>query len=268
MIRSRARDPRIDAEWLTAALREQAGEHEADRRRIDARFERLTVQVPARRLVRLTQLRLIGVPLLGILAAVATATVAVGVTLGITARPTHVSGRAAPSSSPSVTVTATGHQPIPRTTASAPRPAGTASAYSQSGPTTAAAPTGPLTATGTIDSHSSQYWTQENLTVTTTRAIRALHVVVTVSGGSSVQSTGWWSTILAPYLTATISRTADGLRYDLTVKPGQTLQPAAYAFGFQFDRPAAGHDFTLDAYTVTATTTDDALQSSANGTFQ
>jgi len=282
MNRSGARDPRTDAAWLTAALREQADEHEADLRRIDARFENLTVQAPARsqarehgrsryrdrdrsaRLVRITKLRLIGVPL-GILAAVATATVAVGVTLGITTQTTHVSGHAAPSSGPSAKTA--GQQPSPQTTASAPRPAGTTSTRSQSSPTAPVTATGPVTATATLDAHSTQYWAQENLTVTTTHAIRALHVVINVSGGSSVQSTGWWSTLLAPDLTTTVSPTADGLRYDLTLKPGQILQPAAYGFGFQFNRPAAGHNFALDTYTITATTTDNAAQAYAAGTF-
>lgn len=280
MNRSGARDPRTDAAWLTAALREQADEHEADLRRIDARFENLIAQAPARsqardhgrsryrdrdrstRLVRLTQLRLIGVPL-GILAAIATATVAVGVTLGVTAQTAHVSAHAAPSNGPSATVA--GHQPIPQLTASAPRPAGTNSTYSESSPTAPATPTGPVTATASIDSHSNPYWTQEDLTVTTTRALRALHVVVNVSGGSSVQSTGWWSTILAPYLTATVTPTADGVTYDLTLKPGQILQPAVYAFGFQFNRPA-NHNFGLDAYIVTATT-DNSAPANAAGSF-
>ena len=277
MNRSGARDPRTDAAWLTAALREQADEHEADLRRIDARFEDLTAPAPTRsqardhgrrgyrdrdrsaRRVGITKLRLIGVPL-GILAAAATATVAVGVTLGITAQTTHVSGHAAPSSGPSVTIA--GPQPIPQTTASAPRQAGTTSTRSQSSPT---AP-GPVTATATVDAHSTQYWAQENLTVTTTHAVRALHVVINVSGGSSVQSTGWWSTILAPNLTTTVSPTADGLRYDLTLKPGQILQPAAYGFGFQFNR-GVGHNFALDTYTITATTTENAAQAYAAGTF-
>lgn len=275
MNRSGARDPRTDAAWLTAALREQADEHEADLRRIDARFENLTVQASRRsqardrdrdrsaRLVRITKLRLIGVPL-GILAAVATATVAVGVTLGITAQTPHVSGHAAPSTGPSATTG--GNQPTPQTTGSAPRQAGTTSTRSQSSPAAPFTATGPVTATATVDAHSTQYWAQEDLTVTTTHAMSALHVVIDVSGGSGVQSTGWWSTILAPDLTTTVSPTADGLRYDITLKPGQILQPAAYGFGFQFNR-GVGHNFALDTYTITATTTENAAQAYAAGTF-
>ena len=59
-------DPRLDPEWLVGALQEQAAEHEADLRRIDARFDRLVTHDPrrsgSRRLLRPARLRLIGVP--------------------------------------------------------------------------------------------------------------------------------------------------------------------------------------------------------------
>jgi hypothetical protein len=264
MNRPRTRDPRADAAWLAAALQEQAHEHEADLHRIDARLEHLTAAEPRRsrprRTVRPAQLRLIGIPL-GILAAVATATVAVGVSLGITARTTHPSSQAAPSTSPHITAS---NQPTPETASSAAHPAGTTSARSESSPTV---PAGPLTATGTVDSHSTQYWAQEDLTITTTHAIRGLHVVVAVSGGSSVQSTGWWSTILSQDIATTVSQIPGGLVYDITLGPGQTLQPTTYGFGFQFNRPASGHNFTLDTYTITATTIDDAAQATTSGAF-
>lgn len=268
MNQPRAREPHTDAAWLTSALREQAGEHEADLSRIEATFGRLTADEPRRtahpRRGSRLRLRLIGVPL-GVLATVATATVAVGVSLGITARTTHPSNQAVPPTGPQPT--ASGHQPTQSTTPSALYPAGTTSARSESSPSAPATATGPLRATGSVDSHSTQYWAQENLTVTTTRAVRALHVVVTVSGGPAVQSTGWWSTILAANLTTTVNQVPTGLSYDITVKPGQILQPGSYAFGLQFDRPATGHEFSLDAYTITATTADNAAQISATGSF-
>ncbi len=269
MNRRAAHDPRSDAEWLTAALQEQADQHEAQRHRVEARFEALTASAPgrapawtrlrSRRLVRVTRLRLIGVPL-GLLAVVATATVAVGVSLGITVRTAQVPSQAAPASSPRPT--AGSRQATPQGTTSAQRPAGTASAHTES---SSPAPTGPLTATGTVDAHSTQYWAQENLTLTSTRVIRALHVVVTVSGGASVQSTGLWTTILAADVTTAVHHTSGGLVYEITLNPGQTLQPGSYAFGLQFDRPATGHDFALDTYNATATTTDSAGDAGSTG---
>jgi len=265
MNRPGTREPRPDAAWLAAALRAQAHEHEADLSRIDARFEHLIADEPRRvrprRAVRPAQFRLVGIPL-GVLAAVATATVAVGVTLGVTGHATHPSSQAAPSASPSMTDQ--GRQSAPQTSSSAAHPAGTTSAFSESSPTP---PAGPLTATGTVDPHSTQYWAQESLTVTTTRAVRALHVVVSVSGGSTVQSTGWWSTILSQDINTTVSRVPGGLLYDITLHPGQILQPATYGFGLQFNRPAGGHNFTLDTFFVTATTVDDTSQASASGAF-
>ena len=118
-----------------------------------------------------------------------------------------------------------------------------------------------------MDPHSSQYWVQENLTVSTTRATRELRVIVTVSGGPTVRSTGMWTTILPADVETTVSQAPDGLVYDIILKPGQILQPAAYRFGFQFNRPASGHDFALDSYAVSAVTADGATDS-ASGRFE
>ena len=82
-----------------------------------------------------------------------------------------------------------------------------------------------------------------------------------------MQSTGWWSTLLAGDLTTTIGQIPTGLSYDITLEPGQTRQPGSYAFGLQFDRRAGGRQFHLDTYTVTATTTDNAVQLSATASF-
>ncbi len=264
MNRPEAHDQRRDAARLADALRGQADEHEADLVRIRARFERLIADEPrrarSRGLRRPLRLRLIGVPL-GALAAVATATIAVGVTLGIGDPPAHPVNQAA--ASPSPTHTAAGHRPSSSATLHA---AGTTSAHSASSPPPSPPP-GPLAATGTVDSHSTQYWAQENLSVTTTRAIKALHVTVTVSGGGTVQSTGSWSTILSQDIDSTVTPTANGLTYDFTLRPGRVLQPATYVFGFQFDRPAAGHSFALDAYSVTATGADSSAKMVVSGTF-
>ena len=257
--------PRLDPEWLVGALQEQADEHEADVRRIDARFERLATgesrRSRSRHLLRPARLRLIGVPL-GVLISVATATAAVAMTIGITTYTTHPSSHASPSSS-SVSSTLD-HQPAPGAESSTTGAAGTATTRSQSSPP---APAGSLTATGTVDARSNRYWGQGNVTLTTTRAIRALHLTVTVSGGATVQSTGWWSTIVPPNIvTTTVSRVRDGLVYDVSLKPGQTLQPGTYEFGFQFDHPVDSHDFAADAYAVAATFVD-AEKESVTGTF-
>ena len=111
-----------------------------------------------------------------------------------------------------------------------------------------------------------QYWAQENVTVTTTRPIRELDVTVAVSGGRAVQSTGTWTTLLPADVEITVRSVPDGLVYDITLRAGQTLQPTAYKFGFQFNRRDAGHDFTLDTYRVSAVTTDGATEF-ASGTF-
>jgi hypothetical protein len=285
--RHRARDPQPDAVWLTAALREQAHEHEPDSGRISARFEHLIAGerrpgepgraeprgAEPRRSTGPARLRLIGVPL-GLLV-LASATVAVAASLGLGNTPgAHPSSTVAASQGgPGSTAATSG--PVPLSASSAAHPTATTPIATASPATTqpvatpvrsATGPAGPLTAAGTVDPHSSQYWAQENLTVTTTRTIRELDVTVAVSGGQSVRSTGMWTTLLPPEVETTVRSEPDGLVYEITLKPGQTLQPTAYRFGFQFNRPSAGHEFTLDTYRVTAVTTDGASES-ASGAF-
>jgi hypothetical protein len=270
-----ARDPQPDAEWLAAALREQAHQHEADLGRVSARFEHLIAgqrrpgeprRAEPRRYAGPARLRLIGVPL-GLLV-LASATVAVAASLGLGNSPAaHPSSKVAalpggPGSTAATSgpgsLAASGVALPAATTPPAATPAGSA--------TTATRPASPLTAVGTVDPHSFQYWAQENLTVTTTRPIRELEVTVAVSGGPAVRSTGMWTTLLPADVGTTVRSDPDGLVYDITLKAGQTLQPTAYKFGFQFDRPSTGHDFTLDTYRVSAVTTDGATES-ASGTF-
>ena len=264
--RQRARDPQPDAGWLAAALREQAHQHEADPGRISARFEHLIAgerrpaeprRAEPRRHVGPARLRLIGVPL-GFLV-LASAIVAVAVSLGLGNSPAvHPSSKVAalPTGLGSTAATS-GPGSLSASSVALP---GTTPARS------ATTPAGPLTAAGTVDPHSSQYWAQENLTVTTTLPIRELEVTVAVSGGQSVRSTGVWTTLLPPEVETTVRSEPGGLVYEITLKPGQTLWPAAYGFGFQFNRPSAGHEFTLDTYRVTAVTTDGASES-ASGVF-
>jgi hypothetical protein len=205
----------------------------------------------------------------------ASATVAVAASLGLGITPAaHPSSAVAASQGgPGSTAATSGPGPLSASSAALP----TATTPTATAPTaitqpvatpvpSATGPAGPLTAAGTVDPYSSQYWAQENLTVTTTHTIRELDVTVAVSGGQSVRSTGMWTTLLPPEVETTVRSEPDGLVYEITLKPGQTLQPTAYRFGFQFNRPSAGHEFTLDTYRVTAVTTDGASES-ASGAF-
>jgi len=283
--RHQAHDPQPDAGWLAAALREQAHEHEADPGRISARFEHLIAgerrpgkprRAEPRRSAAPGRLRLIGVPL-GLLV-LASATVAVAASLGLGNTPAaHPSITVAASQGgPGPTAATSGPGPLSASSAALPTattpiatapPAATQPGATPAGSATSATgPAGPLTAAGTVDPYSSQYWAQENLTVTTTLPIRELDLTVAVSGGQTVRSTGTWTTLFPTQVETTVRSEPDGLVYEITLKPGQTLQPTAYKFGFQFNRPSAGHEFSLDTYRVTAVTTDGASES-ASGAF-
>jgi hypothetical protein len=270
MNRRRTRDPqasRADAAWLASALREQADGHEPELRRIEARFGHLTGEGshpvgPAR--PGRARRRPVGIAL-GIVAAAAAVSAAVAVTFGLGGgHDTRLSSQAGKPSNSRGAVPKH-HQQVPRPTPSPPRAAHTTS----TGHPSAAPTAGPLTAIGTIDRDSNQYWAQEDLSVTTTRPIRELHVSVTVSGDSSVQSTGSWSTIISADITTAVNRVPGGLVYDIVLKPGRTLQAGTYAFGIQFNHPVNGHDFATDTYHVSAVTADNSPSAvTASGTFE
>lgn len=266
MNRRRTRDPHA-AEWLAAELREQADGHEPDLRRIEAKFRHLTTEgshpVAPARPMRRARLRLVGVPL-GIAAAAIAVSVA-AVTFGVSrGHDTDLSGQTErPSSSRSATPEH--HKLIPKVAPRPTRPAGTTSA---SGRPSATSTAGPLTTIGTVDRRSNRYWAQENLTITTTRPIRGLHLSLRVSGASTVRSTGSWSTIASADITTAVNRVPGGLVYDIALKPGQTLQAGTYVFGIQFDHPVNGHDFAADTYRVIAITADSSSSRlEAFGTF-
>ncbi|GAA4620271.1 hypothetical protein GCM10023196_003570 [Actinoallomurus vinaceus] len=253
-----ARTSHADAAWLASELREQADRHEPELIRIEDRFKHLTAEgshsVGPARPSRLARLRPIGIPL-GIAAAATAVSIAAAVTLGIGGG--HDSRLSSQAGKPSNSRGAVPehHQQVPQPTLTL-RPTHTAGTTSTPGRPSAAPTARPLRAIGTIDRQSNQYWAQENLTVTTTRPIRGLHVSVKVSGGSTVQSTGSWSTINSADITTTVNRVPGGLVYDIALNPGQTLQAGTYSFGVQFNHPVNGHDFATDTYHVSATTAD------------
>lgn len=265
----RARDSYPDPAWLTDALQEQAHGHEPDIERIKARFEHLTNEdaapsTPRRQVsgpMRM-RLRLLGIPL-GIAVALASATVAVAVSVGIavSAMPRPAVPVSSPKSTAAPSAVSASGSPSSGST-----PAEGSTASSGAGRSGTTGPAGQLAAEGTVDTHSTRYWVQEDLTVTPTRTIRELRLTVTVSGGTSVASTGIWTTIAPADLETSVSRVPGGLEYVVTLKPGQSLGPAAYRFGFQFNRPASGHDFALDTYSITATDSEGTVLT-ASGEF-
>jgi hypothetical protein len=256
-----------DGAWLSDALRDQAQSHDADLDRIAARFEKLTTggaasRTPRRRALGPMRVRLLGIPL-GIAAALASATVALAVSVGIAVSASP--HRVVPVTSPKTSATATTAAPNTPTASSAPSEGPTSSATAKETGGDSGV-TGHLATAASVDTHSTEYWVQENLNVTPTSTIRNLRITVTVSGGSSVASTGIWTTIAATDLDTTVARVSGGLVYEVTLKPGLSLRPAAYRFGFQFNRPASGHDFALDTYSVSATGADGTTLS-ASGEF-
>jgi hypothetical protein len=269
----RARDSRPDGAWLADALRARAQDHEADLERIRAGFERLTTEgatpgTRRRRPLGPARVRLLGIPL-GIAAVLASATVAVAVSVGIAVSsiPHSTVPIASPETSSAATVTTSETPSAPTASAKATSPAeGAIASATTQGTAAATGATGALAAAGSVDPHSTEFWAQENLALTTARPVRDLRITVTVSGGSGVVSTGFWTTLPSAELESSVTRVSGGLEYEIILKPGLSLGPTTYRFGFQFNRPASGHDFALDTYHVSATA-GDATALTASGAF-
>lgn len=126
--------------------------------------------------------------------------------------------------------------------------------------------TGRLATTAWVDTHSTHLFAQQDLNFTAPGVATALRITVTVSTNSAVASTGVRTSIAAADLETTAGRVSGGLQYEIALKAGHSLPADLNRLGFQFNRPASGHDFALDTYSIDPTAADGATLR-ASGTF-
>jgi hypothetical protein len=134
-----------------------------------------------------------------------------------------------------------------------PRPPTTPPTSGQTGPSGQPAANDFLTCDGAVDPHSVETWSQNNVTVTNTKAINSLRITVKVALTAGTADAGRWTTVPNSDITITVTRQATTLTYAYALKPGTTLAPGKYTFAAQFTHQS-GRSADQDSYTVTART--------------
>ncbi|MFC8427427.1 hypothetical protein [Streptomyces sp. NPDC057253] len=244
-------------EDIAHKLREAAEAHRPDRARMLARLERGMAGPAVRHRARPFARSGIRVALAGFAAAGVLATGGLAVAAIVTG----------PSPSPSATVTtpatpspAVGSpRPTPtRPTPVAPPPATTPGSSHPTPPTTSPSPTadetrnGPLSSAGSLDSRSTIYWTQSNLTLKTTQPLTSLTIEIRIVQTGAVKNTGTWQTLPNDDFTVTVQEADGALVYRWVLKPGVTVPAASHEFAAQFNNGTAARTAGGDGYRVDA----------------
>ncbi|WP_030058534.1 hypothetical protein [Streptomyces novaecaesareae] len=244
-------------EDITWRLREAAEAHQPDRARILARVERGVARPPVRhRTSPFTRswprAALASIATAGILA---TGGFAVAAIIGtpppsdtVTTAPATPPPTAAPSPTPSAAQGTVAPAPVPApatatTTPASPRPTPSASSRPQSGS---------LWSEGSVDSHSTVYWAQNNLALKTTQPLTSLTVELRIAQTGDVRDTGNWHTLPNDDFTVTAQESGGVLVYRWVLKPGRTVQVGQYEFAAQFNHATGVRSAANDSYRVDA----------------
>ncbi|KUN92548.1 hypothetical protein [Streptomyces caeruleatus] len=99
------------------------------------------------------------------------------------------------------------------------------------------------------------YWSKSVVTVTTTKKLTALKVVVRVSQTGGVANTGTW-TSLGDKARVSSAASSGSVDYIVTLSPGVTLDPGTYTFQFQYNHNKGPRDANRDIYSVVSTAPD------------
>jgi hypothetical protein len=246
-------------EQISRRLREAAEAHQPDRGRILARVQRGTTGTA--RATGATfrhrtpgigrswpNVALAGLAAAGILAAAGLAVAAIVQT----APPNPDNATSLTMSTPSGTPTS-----APSTSTSPPGQGLPAPTYNAPPPTSTPPPDdrttdGPLSSEGSIDPHSHTFWTQNNLTLTTTEPLTALTVELRIAQTGNVQSSGQWQTGPDDDFTITVEEVDGTLIHRWTLKPGHTAPAAQHTFAAQYNHPDGPRDPHPDTYRAEA----------------
>ncbi|AXI80547.1 hypothetical protein [Peterkaempfera bronchialis] len=141
--------------------------------------------------------------------------------------------------------------------------AGTATATTE-GPATGAPPGGNsdgllrdrfLAAGGSVDAHSTETWTQSNVTVDTRVPLRDLQVEVRIARTPDVSSTGSWTTAGPADIIAETDASDSEIVYRFRLREGVVLPPGRYVFAAQYNHAEGVRDATRDRWTASASGT-------------
>ncbi|MHC3470091.1 hypothetical protein ACYF6T_15400 [Streptomyces sp. 7R007] len=242
-------------EEIARRLREAAEAHRPDRARMLARVQRgmagPAVRHRARPFARSgTRVALAGLAATGILA---TGGLAVAAIVAHSSTSPTVTTPATPS--PTVS---SPHPTSARPTPVAPAPATTPGSSRRTPPAATPSPSadegqnGALWSAGSLDPHSTVYWTQSNLVLKTTQPLTSLTVEIRIVQTGGVKNTGTWQTLPSADFTVTTEEAGGTLVYRWVLKPGLTVPTGSHEFAVQFNNGTGERTATGDGYRVDA----------------
>jgi hypothetical protein len=263
-----------DASWLTGLLDTEAERYSPDGRRIRAAMHEQVGggrhRAFSRRPVWLsrTRARIVTATLVAAAAVAVIATAEIGQPPSGSS-PAAASSKLPPTSrNPVVGSSAQGNGRATQSTVSDhPVPTSAPSTSSSSTPS-AGAGVKLVSATGTVNSDSFEYWSEEDISVTLDEPVTALRLTVNVARTALVASTGYWTTYNKTMFDVTVTTQANVVTWVFTLKSGQTLQAGNAGFAVQFNR-GPSHNAAADTYalSVTGAGQDAAVQGTVAGAF-
>jgi len=126
--------------------------------------------------------------------------------------------------------------------------AGTSARSAEVSATPMANTSGPVTAKAAQSSSSGPWWGENDLTLTSTGAVTAMTVTITVQKTTGVSYNGQYNTM--GQFSQTHSETASTIVYTFTLNAGQTFGTGSYIFAAQYGGTGTAHAATGDTYTV------------------
>jgi hypothetical protein len=108
-----------------------------------------------------------------------------------------------------------------------------------------------MSCTGSVDKNSAPTWTQDTVTVSTSKRTADVAVTISVPRAAGTRASGKFSTVPNSDLTMTVEETADALLYHFRLAEGAHLPPGNWVFAAQFEH-RAGRARQHDSYVVSA----------------
>lgn len=116
----------------------------------------------------------------------------------------------------------------------------------------ASSPVAGLKVEGVLDPHSSQYWAQENVTLTVDKPLASLVVTVRAGRGNGAIFAGAWLTLPGEDFTVEKITGKTQLVFRWTLKAGRKVRPGSYTFGAQYHRTPGARNLAADTFSVVA----------------
>ena len=240
---------------ISRRLRETAEAHEPNRARILARVERGAADPSVRHRTPSIARSWPRAAIVGLVAAATLATGGLAVAVAaIGGDPLLPATTPAPTPTPTVpspTVTSA-PRPSARPIPTDPAPAPTSGSARPTLPDGSRVKNGPLWSEGSLDSDSTIYWAQNNLTLKTTEPLTSVTVEMRIAQTGGVRNTGNWRTLPSDDFTVTVQESDGALLYRWVLKPGRIVPAGQHVFASQYNHATGVRNVKHDTYHVDA----------------